>query len=98
MHSGAIFSYGDKGGHSEVLKFLKCNIIGIFWDSEGVYEGQFKNSVQDGYGVYKYNDGTVYTGQFQDGERHGKGKIEWGKSSGGGVHEGEWVQGKQVGN
>ena len=27
-HSGAIFRYGDKGGHSEVLKFLKCHIIG----------------------------------------------------------------------
>ena len=27
-HSGAIFSYGDKGGHSEVLKFLKCYIVG----------------------------------------------------------------------
>ena len=59
-HSDAIFSYGDKGGHSEVLEFLKCHIVvngGVLVDAEAIGRG----------GGTLGSNGGDYDGGEQDG-------------------------------
>ena len=40
--------------------------------AQPVYEGPRKNGRMEGYGKYTFTTGTVYTGQFLDGEFHGE--------------------------
>lgn len=37
------------------------------------YEGQWKNDLQDGYGVESWSDGSKYEGGYKEGMKHGKG-------------------------
>ena len=55
--------------------------------SRYVYEGEWKNYLEHGYGVDKYFDGRIYEGQYENGNRVGKGKITW---PDGEVYEGGW--------
>jgi radial spoke head protein 1 len=41
----------------------------------GVYEGQFVNGRKQGYGIYKYNNGLRYEGEYKNNVRQGNGKI-----------------------
>lgn len=45
---------------------------------------------QNGYGVITYPDGSIYVGNFVDGEESGKGKITY---PGGASYEGEFSEG-----
>jgi len=39
------------------------------------YEGEWINFKPDGFGIMTFaDDGSIYEGQFKDGQRHGKGK------------------------
>lgn len=48
----------------------------------------------NGYGIYKWKDGSVYQGQFLNGKKNGKGKY---KDTNGSVFEGIWKNGKRHG-
>ena len=50
--------------------------------------------IQDGHGSRRFEDGSLYTGQFVNGEREGHGRY---RSSLGAVYEGEWVAGQRCG-
>jgi len=89
-----LYSWGDGTTYSGQFKQDVIQGDGVFFDSEGVYRGQFQNSLQHGEGYYKYHDGTTYNGRFFEGERHGFGRIEW---TDGSSYEGGWKQGKQFG-
>ncbi|RYY69786.1 hypothetical protein EON63_23305 [archaeon] len=39
-----------------------------------VYEGDFVDGKEHGYGVYIYSNGAKYEGQFKEGMMHGLGK------------------------
>lgn len=60
----------------------------------GSYSG-FRNAAgeREGYGVLRSGDGTVYTGQWASGRRHGHGTLFFS----GGVFEGQWVRGQSQG-
>jgi len=45
-------------------------------------------------GTEEYDDGSIYTGEFQNGERHGKGTYEF---SSGDKYSGDWKNGTQNG-
>ena len=52
------------------------------------YEGQWKNSTRNGYGIEHYEEGSIYTGTFLNGKKDGIGVYKWiDKSS----YEGEWT-------
>ena len=38
-----------------------------------VYKGNFKNGMYDGIGVYVWNDGRIYEGEWKQQKPHGKG-------------------------
>ena len=49
--------------------------------------GFFSEGCPQGKGTYKWADGTVYEGDWLDGEKHGKGTF---KDANGDVYEGDW--------
>jgi hypothetical protein len=70
------------------------------WE-EGKYVGTGKNqygcisgNCDNGYGVYTWDMGDMYVGEFKNSTRNGKGKYTW-KS--GEVYDGEWKDGKRHG-
>ena len=71
----------------------------IEFENGDVYEGEFKNGLMHGEGVYRWADGAVYEGEFKDGYRFGKGKYIWGIGSPfeGDVYEGDFRYGERTG-
>jgi hypothetical protein len=61
----------------------------------GTYEGQLKNGVPDGYGVYVFKSGNRYEGQFRNGVKEGRGKFNWAAS--GNRYDGDWKADKRTG-
>lgn len=70
----------------------KASGQGVFIDQQGsMYEGQWKNDQYHGKGTEQWNyNQIVYTGDFVDGQKTGKGKFEFD----GNVYEGDFVDGK----
>lgn len=58
------------------------------------YEGQFSESLYDGYGVQTLEDGSLYEGDFSEGLYSGQGKFTY---PDGRVYEGEFKDGKSHG-
>ena len=52
------------------------------------YEGEWKNSLRNGYGIEYYEDGSFYQGQFSNGTKTGIGLYKWLDRS---SYEGEWL-------
>ncbi len=62
---------------------------------EGIvqYVGEYKNDYMM-HGHMKYNDGSVYTGDFLNHQSHGRGTLNF---TNGSVYDGEWCNGKRHG-
>jgi hypothetical protein len=70
------------------------------YDFNGHYSGWFRGNKVKGYhphgrGTMKYLNGSVYTGQWENGKMHGNGMIRW---EDGAVYSGQWVYGKRTGH
>lgn len=52
-----------------------------------VYEGEWKKYLEHGHGITKWSNGQMDEGQYENGNRVGKGEITW---PDGEVYEGEW--------
>jgi hypothetical protein len=69
---------------------------GEIFNSEGremyySYDGEWKDGLMDGEGVYKFEDGKTYKGFFKENKPHGLGTAEYPIGS---VYKGEWKNGK----
>ena len=42
-----------------------------------IYDGEYKNGIKNGYGIYYYSNGERYEGIFSEGIREGKGIFYW---------------------
>lgn len=42
-----------------------------------VYEGSFRESKKQGYGILRLSTGDIYEGEFKDGLRHGSGLMKY---------------------
>jgi len=62
---------------------------GIYrFDQGEVYEGDFKNNLRDGWGLFDYGNGSRYEGQWKEGKKHGKGTYF---QRDGEVYDGDWL-------
>ena len=57
---------------------------------DGVYTGEWKNSLQNGKGRYQHEDGTWYQGGWKDGKPHGHGQM---LTPEGKIFSGTWYDG-----
>ena len=55
------------------------------------YEGKWKNSMKNGYGIEIYGDNSEYRGTFLDGKKDGIGYYKWNDGS---SYQGEWKENK----
>ncbi len=65
----------------------------------GRYSGWFKGSkikgfVPHGRGIMRYSNGSVFSGQWENGKMHGNGSVRWEDGS---MYSGQWVHGKRTG-
>ena len=51
------------------------------------YEGEWKNDMMDGYGIYHYSNGDIYEGDWKNNMQHGRGKYYF---TDGFTYDGEW--------
>lgn len=45
--------------------------------SSGSYNGQWKDGLRNGYGVFSWDNGDVYKGNWVEDKRHGAGEYTW---------------------
>jgi hypothetical protein len=60
----------------------------------GRYDGEYRNGMMNGQGVYTFASGNRYEGEWQDGKRTGRGIFTW---TNGNRFEGGWLDGKRSG-
>ncbi len=58
------------------------------------YSGEIKDDQADGYGIYKWKNGSMYEGQWQDNQHHGKGVYKW---PNGDIYKGQYVNDQRHG-
>jgi len=66
----------------------------IYWDNGDVFQGQFNNGSQIGWGSYRWADGTYYEGEMKDYSPHGYGTMTW---TNGYSQTGNWNMGQFMG-
>lgn len=66
----------------------RANGFGIYSNNEIFYEGYWLNDKQEKYGIEKWVDGTLYIGEFSDGQKNGIGSSLW---KDGAKYEGEYI-------
>jgi len=81
------FIAGKKNGKGKLESF----------SNKSVYEGEFKNDMKEGYGIEKFNDGSIYKGYFVQGKKQGKGMLSLKKEKNNSVFEGEFKEDKICG-
>jgi len=61
----------------------------------GWYKGtRVKGYVPHGRGVMRYSNGSVFSGQWENGKMHGNGSVKWEDGS---AYAGQWLHGKRTG-
>jgi len=73
---------------------IKSTVTMSITEKNGVFTGTRVDGKKTGSGIYKWNDGTVYEGEFEDDKMHGKGKLTTVKN---GTYEGEFKNGRKTG-
>ena len=76
-----IYNGNENGGLKWIGYFNngeKSN-FGKLYNEEGklIYEGEYKNGIRNGEGIYYYNNGLKYEGEFVNGLREGNGVFYW---------------------
>ena len=76
MHGeGAIINKDNEVIYKGEFKNGKKSGIGKMIIKKDVYEGEFRNDLFDGKGVYYYSNGNKWEGKFRKGKRHGMGTF-----------------------
>jgi len=60
---------GKANGYGKLLKYKKGKL-------ESTYEGDYKNGIREGKGIFTHSDGSVKQGAFVNGQLTGKGEME----------------------
>ena len=68
--------------------------IMYYYDSDSIYEGDWKNDIREGKGIFYYKNGDIYEGECKNDVAEGKGIFYW---SNGDRYEGEWKNNEKEG-
>mmetsp|Transcript_17037 Transcript_17037/g.17717 ORF Transcript_17037/g.17717 Transcript_17037/m.17717 type:complete len:224 (+) Transcript_17037:10-681(+) len=66
----------------------------VVYPNSDTYNGDFKDGVKEGHGIYNFINGDKYTGDWKNNLQDGIGKTEYAK---GGRYYGHYVEGKRSG-
>lgn len=64
------------------------------WSNENIYEGEWKNNLRHGQGVFRTKYGDFYEGEYYNGQRNGFGTYYF---RNGDFYTGDWKDGKRSG-
>ena len=99
-HGEGILYYTD--GTSKKVIYENGAIKSIFpnnirkdYNDGSWYEGELKNDLHHGQGIYRWSDGAWYQGSFENNQRHGQGTFCW---ANGDKYVGGWNNGSMHGN
>ena len=99
-HGEGILYYPD--GTSKKVIYENGAIKSIFpnnirkdYNDGSWYEGELKNDLHQGQGIYRWSDGAWYQGGFENNQRHGQGTFCW---ANGDKYVGSWNNGSMHGN
>lgn len=67
---------------------------GVPLRSRSMYEGEFREGLRHGKGIYVLPDGSVYEGGWANGSMNGRGVFRW---TDGSVYDGDWKDGRRHG-
>ncbi len=70
-------TYMSDGKNSVKVQQSQSSGEEILESSIGQYEGSTKFGIPHGYGVYTWNSGEKYNGNYINGKKNGKGKFTW---------------------
>ena len=96
------FSKGLRHGYGSLFYSDGCTIYDGDWVYDkkhgratitfinGVYTGEVKEDVKEGFGIYRYSNGDSYEGHWFNNKKHGKGVYTFNE---GGFYKGNWVCG-----
>eukprot|EP01034_Spumella_vulgaris_P033543 gene33543-41393_t len=88
-------TFADGSVYEGEVRDNMCCGQGRLTDEIGVYTGQFEDNDFNGTGVMQFHEGDVYSGQWREGEMHGRCRLHF--SDDDSVFEGEFVRGECVG-
>ena len=63
-------------------------------NTEGIYEGEWKDGQPNGQGTYTSTSGDTYVGEWKDGKKNGQGTMTW---ANGNTYVGEWKDNEKHG-
>ena len=90
----AVFLSDISFQNGECISGNCVNGFGKIKYDNGIYEGNFKNGLRHGKGIYKWTVGSSYDGDFKNGKKEGNGIYYY---SDGWKHIGEFIDGKLTG-
>ena len=74
------------------ITFKSGDVYDCIFKPGDKYEGDWKNGMPNGKGVFTYADGNKYDGDYVDDKRTGKGVFTW---SDGNKYDGDWKDDNQ---
>ncbi|HOK49059.1 MAG TPA: hypothetical protein PLM18_02690, partial [Sedimentibacter sp.] len=65
----------NESDSQDAEEVISKNRVKVVYPNGDVYEGEMKNGMMDGYGLYTYANGDIYEGEFKDNKPNGHGKL-----------------------
>ncbi|KAH9592382.1 Alsin [Schistosoma haematobium] len=98
LHGHGEFHW-DETGLVYIGDFIENKITGrgkIIWPNKSEYIGDVVDGIRHGFGTYTDSNGLQYTGQWKNGKKQGKGRLNY--TTDGSIHyDGEWDSGLRHG-
>ncbi|KAI4807482.1 hypothetical protein KUCAC02_027288 [Chaenocephalus aceratus] len=93
--------FTQAGGLKYEGEFVCNMLVGrgtLTWPDASSYEGEVLNAIRHGTGTYRCaNNGVLYTGQWDQGKRHGKGVVYFKQGKKTSWYKGDWVKNNREG-
>ncbi len=91
-------SAGVKGFYEGYALDGKPHVEGkVNWDNGDTYDGEWKNGLKEGFGIYQWKNGDKYQGGWMANKMEGQGELEYRAGSGKAIYKGSFTGGEKNG-